>query len=204
MDWQELRNKINRKMVEFRREHGKPADTLVLGKKEYAVLEANVKDGTLWSMNVRLDEDKDSYIELVGKKINFLKIVEYPFTPYRIKVEVVMPSKLKVPFVSFLDGQNASNVGVQIVGGGVEMNRTSWDNRRFLSKDLIYYQVSVKGPNKDMVYAWVNYLYEIEKAYTIELTCDVCGVKWIECRDTHYYNHLDGSKDLCKECKIHE
>jgi hypothetical protein len=208
IDWMDLTHKINWKMVEFRREHGKSASTLVVGREEYAILEANKSSGdfetgidgktySLWSMNVRLDESKNSHLELIGKKVNFLKIVDYPFTSYRVKVEVVVPSRLRVPFVSFLDSQNTSDIGVQIVGGKKELPRAN--------KDLVYYQVSVEGINKDMVAAFVNYLYEIEKAYTVELTCDTCGThRWVECRDTHYNNHLDGSKDICKECKIHE
>ena len=204
MDWIELTHKINWKMVEFRREYGGAADTLIVGKEEYAVLEANKNsegvdpgiDGnySLWSMKVRLDESKNSHLELVGMKVDFLKIVDYPFTPYRIKVDVVIPSRLRVSFVSFLDSQNTSDIGVQIVGGKKDR----------IAGDLAYYQISVKGINKDMVFAFVNYLYELEKAYTVELTCDTCGGKWIECRDTHYRSHLDGSKDLCKECEIHE
>lgn len=206
MDWKELKHEINRKIVEFQREYGKEADTMVVGKEEYAVLKANKnnnaildmygEDRTFWSMKVRLDETKDSYLELVGKKVNFLKIVDYPFTPYRIGIDLLIPTRLRVPFVSFLDGQNASDFGVQIVGGGKEKSR--------INKDLVCYRISVKGPNKDMAHAFINYLYEIEKAYTIELTCVICGKRWFECRDTHYNNHLDGSKDFCKECKIHE
>lgn len=209
IDWIDLTRKINRKMVEFERKHEKSADTLIVGREEYAVLEANKNsegiDGnySLWSMGIHLDESKNSYLKLIGKKVNFLKVVDYPFTPHRVKVEVVVPSRLSVPFVSFLDSQNTSDIGVQIVGGGRKMdNRTSRD---LASRSLVYYQISVKGINKDMVFAFVNYLYEIEKAYTIELTCDICGKhRWIECRDTHYIDHLDGSKDLCKGCKIHE
>ena len=204
--WEELKHEINMKIMEFKRNCGKQADILIVGKKEHAILEDNKSDSadfeaygnniSFWSMKIRLDESKESHIELIKKKTNFLKIVEYPFTPYRIKIEVVIPSKLKVPFVSFLAGQSASDIGVRVVGGGKEIPR--------INKDLTHYQVSVKGINKDLVEAFVNYLYEIEKAYTIELTCDICGTKWIECRDTHYDNHLDGSKDFCKGCKIHE
>jgi len=208
MDWKELKHEINMKIVEFKRKYGRAADTLIVGRKEYDVLEANKSssdfdpgmDGdtcSFWSMNVRLNEGKNSHLELVGKKVNFLKIVEYPFIPYRIKIEVVVPSRLRVPFVSFLDGQTTSGIGVQIVGGSRELKSR-------IGEDLVYYQISVKGKNKDVVKAWVNYLYEIEKAYTIELTCGICGEKWIECRDTHYNNHLDGTRDICKECKIHE
>ena len=201
MSWEELKHEINMKIVEFKRKHVKIARTLIVGKKEHAILEAHknsecFEDGNFWSMKIHLDNSKESHLELVGKKVNFLKIVEYPFTPYRMRVEVVIPSKLKVPFVSFLAGQSASDIGVRVVGGGKEIPR--------INKDLTHYQVSVEGSNKALVTAFVSYLYEIEKAYTIELTCDTCGKKWIECRDTHYNNHLDGNKDLCGECKIHE
>lgn len=206
MNWVGLVHRINRKIVDFMRKHGKSADTMIVGKEEYAILEANKNsedidpgvDGnySLWSMKVHLDKSKESHLELVGKKVNFLKIVDYPFTSYRVKVDVVVPSRLRVPFVSFLDSQNTSDIGVQIVGGKKELPRAN--------KDLVYYQVSVEGINKDMVFAFVNYLYEIEKAYTVELTCATCGThRWVECRDTHYRNHLDGSKDLCEGCKIH-
>ena len=207
MDWKELKHEINEKIVEFQREHERDADTMIVGKREHAVLEANKnnsaidlgtygEDSTFWSMKVRLDETKDSHLELVGKKVNFLKIVDYPFTPYRMGIDLLIPTRLRVPFVSFLDGQNASDFGIQIVGGGKEIPR--------INRDLVGYRVSVAGLNKNMVTAFINYLYEIEKSYTIELTCATCGVKWIECRDTHYNNHLDGSKDFCKECEIHE
>lgn len=209
MDWTDLKHEINMKIVEFKRKHGRAADTLIVGKEEHAVLEANRSSGdfdpgrdgnySLWSMNIRLDEGKNSHLELVGKKMNFLKIVDYPFipSPYRQKIDVVIPSKLRVPFVSLLASQAGSEIAARVVGGGKKVKGK-------INKDLAHYQISVEGPNKGMVLAFVNYLYEIEKAYTIELTCDICGVKWIECRDTHYRNHLDGSKDICKGCKIHE
>lgn len=210
MDWIDLTHKINGKMVEFKREHGRSADTLIIGREEYDILEANKNSGlvdpgidgnySLWSMNIRLDEGKNSHLELVGKKMNFLKIVDYPFipSPYRQKIDVVIPSKLRVPFVSLLASQAGSEIAARVVGGGKEVKGK-------INKDLAYYQINVEGINKDVVFAFVNYLYAIEKAYTIELTCATCGThRWVECRDTHYRNHLDGSKDICKRCKIHE
>jgi Pyruvate/2-oxoacid:ferredoxin oxidoreductase delta subunit len=135
---------------------------------------------------------------IIGGTRNFIGIgyMAKWFYPELLKVEVVIPSILRVPFVSLLASQTASALGARVVGGGREIPR--------INKDLIHYQISVEGPNKDVAFAFVNYLYEIEKAYTIELTCVICGNKWVECRDTHYNNHLDGSRDFCKGCKIHE
>jgi hypothetical protein len=207
MDWKELKDRINKKIVEFMRKHGSNPGVLVLGREEYDIFkdgvssdhDVEVLDGvySFWGMKVRM-VDKDSRLELLSKKkVDFLKVEEYPFVPYKMKIDVVIPTRLRETFVSFID--NNTDIGVKVVRSYIKTYKSILDD----NVDLTRYQISVEGINKDITCAWINYISEIEKAYIIEVRCDVCGRKWFKDREDYYANFIEGSRDLCVGCKIY-
>lgn len=161
MEIEELKRRINMGTTKFMRMHGKHPNILVLGKSEYDVLRKGCKgfpDGwslaKVWGMEVRMDENSDSYIEMMRENPDFFSYEEDFFSPYRMKVDVIIPLEFKEVFKLFIVKQNDDDVGVQIL-------TTHYNDLK--RKNYTRFQLHICGKTKELAIAWNNYLFEIER-----------------------------------------
>lgn len=159
MELKELKHRINMADVKFMRNYGKHPNILVLGKNEYDTLKKIGEDnsegwslGSIWSMEVRADENSDSCIKMMRKKPHFFSYEEDPFSPYRMKIDVVTPLEFKEDFKLFITKQHSDDVGIQIL-------RTYSND----FKNYTRFQLHICGKTKELAIAWSEYLFEIER-----------------------------------------
>lgn len=161
MEVKELKHRINMATTKFMREYGKHPNILILGKNEYDTLKKIGEDnseewslGSIWNMEIRVDENIDSCIKMMGEKPDFFSYEEDPFSPYRMKIDVVIPSEFKEDFKLFIDKQYKDNVGIQILANhSNDLKRT----------DFTCFQLHICGKTKELAILWSNYLLEIER-----------------------------------------
>ena len=161
MELKELKYKINMGLLKFRRAYGKHPDFLILGKNEYATLRETGEDnseewslGSIWNMEIRVDENSDSCIRMIRKIPDFFSYEEDFFSSYRMKIDVVIPLKFKEDFKLFIDKQHNDGVGIQIL--------TVCSND-FKKTNYTRFQLHICGKTKELAITWSNYLFEIER-----------------------------------------
>jgi len=155
----ELKHELNMGILKFKKKYGKGPNILVLGKNEYATLIKNIEKipdgwtkGEVWNMEVQVDEDSDSCIKMMRKKPHFFSYEEDPFSPYRMKIDVVTPLEFKEDFKLFITKQHSDDVGIQIL-------RTYSND----FKNYTRFQLHICGKTKELAIAWSEYLFEIER-----------------------------------------
>ena len=161
MELKELKHKINMGILKFKRKCGKGADILILGKDEYDTLKKIGKDnsdgwslGSIWNMEIRVDESSDSCIRLIRKIPGIFSYEEDFISPYRMKIDVVIPLKFKGDFKLFIDKQHNDDVGIQIL---------TVRSNDFKKTNYTRFQLHICGKTEELAIAWSNYLSEIER-----------------------------------------
>ena len=159
MELKELKHKINIGILKFKRKYGKGANILILGKDEYDTLKKIGKDnsegwslGSIWNIEICVDESSDSCIRMMRKIPDFFSYEEDFISPYKMKIEMVVPLEFKEDFKLFIDKQIDNNVGVQI------FKARSNDLKKYTR-----FQLHICGKTEELAIAWSNYLSEIER-----------------------------------------
>jgi len=170
MTWKELRHKINLGLVKFKREYGTDPDTLILGKNEFDILkkyceedpknilrkdtDSEFRTDKIWNMEICVDKNSDSSMEMTRKIPDFFSYKEDVFSPYKMKTDIIVPIKFKEVFKSFILKQSDDDIGIQIL-------ITHCKDLTF--EDFTRFQLHMCGKTKELAIAWSNYLFEIEK-----------------------------------------
>jgi len=157
----ELKHKINMGLLKFRKKYGASPNVIILGKNEYATLIKNIEEipdewtkGEVWNMEVQVDKDVDSCIRMMRKIPDFFSYEEDFISPYKMKIDVVIPSEFKEDFKLFIDKQYKDNVGIQILAN---------HSNDFKKTNYTCFQLHICGQTEKLAIAWSNYLSEIEK-----------------------------------------
>ena len=160
MDWKELKHEINMKMVEHVSKCGKKADILKLGKSQYGIFKNRLADldmdeGTLWGMRVYEDKREDGIV-LGRLNPDFFGYKNDPFSPYKMKVDVIIPKEVEKDFNEYIEHVrkwNDRNFGIKL--SAVCKGPSGDKNIRF--------QMHVCGTDKKIVEAWQAISYEISR-----------------------------------------
>ena len=176
MDWKGIKHRINMKIVNYFRKHGKNPNILLLGKSEGQLLK-DVSDGDykaggyLWGMRVDMFDGVDSLVKVSWDE-SIAEDKPEDVKEYVIRVSMYVPAGFVECFKSFIDIQIKDSSEVRVSSWGSKIS--SFHNDKM-------FNVRIGGLDKDVVNTVGNDISNLWSMY-VHIINDIFkgDVAWFE------------------------